>query len=264
MLSPAQQHLRRMQAQLDAQERTGQEPMNGSAYAQQMSVFHHDYLRLKQIQSIEAKAALKQQLIPQYIPYLEGVLKADSGAADAIVTNIFSWSIDAGLYDTAFWLGEYVLRHHLAMPDRFERTAACFLAEEIAEAAERCRRAGTLFASIDILLRTEDLTQAHDMPDQVRAKLHMVIARQGLVHAGDSPTPQVLSQAIGRFHRALALDAKCGCKKELESAERQLRQMSQVMEAPPKPDDEQRTTPNTPLHEGNPSVPATRRPRSGG
>ena len=258
MLSPAQQHLRRMQALLDAQSQMGNEPMNGSAYAQQMTVFHHDYLRLKQIQSIEAKAALKKELIPQYIPYLEGVLKADSGAADAIVTNIFSWSIDAGLYDTAFWLGEYVLRHRLAMPDRFERTAACFLAEEIAEAAERCRRAGTPFASTDILLRTETLTEAHDMPDQVRAKLHMAIARQSLVHAGDPPTPMVLSKAIGRFQRALALDAKCGCKKELESVERQLRQITEAQ-----PDTTQHPNPNTPLHEGNPSVPATRRPRSG-
>ena len=254
-LSPAQQHLRRIQAQLDAQQRQAHEPMVGaSAYTQQMAILHSDFLRLKQVQSIEAKAALKRELIPAYIPYLDGILRADSGAKDEVVMTCFAWSIDAQCYDLALRLADYVLRHHLTMPDRFARTTACFLAEEVADAADRARRAGQPFEAIAVLTQVEQLTATHDMPDPVRAKLLIAIARQEWIQAGDHVTPSVLDTIIGRFRRALALDAHCGCKKECEQAERMRKQSNDGASADTRQSDSL-------SNESSPSVPATRRPR---
>lgn len=76
-LSLAQRH--RLQA-LASQEAAAASPAvsmaGGTAYEMQLAQLLQDRLRLKQIQSNEGKAALKLQLLPAYVPYVDGVLAA--------------------------------------------------------------------------------------------------------------------------------------------------------------------------------------------
>lgn len=227
-LSPAQRHQRRVLAELEAAGKAAGQPMAGaSAYEQQMAALHGDYLRLKNIQSNTEKAALKAELVPAYLPYLNGVLAADSGAQDDVVTTIMLWSIDAGLYSTGLELAGYVLRHGLKMQDRFTRTPACIVAEEIAEAAMPLQRNGKATGLLDVLLQAEAVTTGHDMPDEVRAKLHVAIARElMLLLNADAPDRSAVADAVGRFQRALQLHPNCGARKEAERAERLLKKIT--------------------------------------
>ncbi|MFP3787306.1 phage terminase small subunit, partial [Burkholderia sp. SIMBA_024] len=70
-------------------------------------------------------------------------------------------------------IARYVLRHKLAPPGNFARSTPYLIAEDVAESATRAHEAGEP-VHIDHLMQTMELTDAEDMPDQVRAKLHKI------------------------------------------------------------------------------------------
>jgi len=224
--SPAKRHHSRVLAALEAEKRAPGQLMAGSTlYEQQLAELHGDRLHLKTVQSEEGKAELKRQLLPKYEPYLDGVLQADSGAQDEIVTNAMVWHIDAGDYGRGLELAGYVLRHDLKLPDRFKRTIGCLVAEEIAEAANKVQRGGEAF-DLQVLQSAFELTEAQDMPDEVRAKLMLAWGRGLMATVGEEPQPSDqanVSLAVVTLHRAIQLHSSCGGKKDLERAERVLK-----------------------------------------
>jgi hypothetical protein len=224
-LSLAQAHQRRARAAMESAKTAPQQSMQGAtAYEHQLNQLLQDRLRLKQIQSNTGKAELKLVLLPEYIPYIEGVLGAGNGAQDEVLTTVMVWRIDAADYSGALDIATYVLKHKLIMPDRFERTTGCLVAEEIAIAALKAQKTGGTF-SRDILYRTVELTDDHDMPDQARAKLYLASGRATL----HGITADIRGQAgqsqagIDLLKRAIDLHDSCGGKKDLEGAERLLK-----------------------------------------
>jgi len=224
--SPAREHrVRTLAAQEAAQRAAGQIRPDATVYEQHLAKLHQDRLRLSQVQSGEAKGALKSVLLPEYFDYLHGVLEADAGGDDEVVTTCMVWAIDAGKFDAALQLAGYVLKHKLPLPDRFTRTVGCVVAEEIAEAALKKLAAGETFDELTLTEATE-LTSNEDMPDEVRAKLHLAAGRVILRdHDPDnSPQPRdVLDAAVKHLRRAIELHNACGAKKDLERAERALK-----------------------------------------
>ncbi|MEG0244012.1 MAG: phage terminase small subunit, partial [Pseudomonas sp.] len=69
-----------------------------TAYEHQLAQLAQHRARLKQVQSNQGKAELKALLIPEYEPYVQGVLDAGNGAQDEVLTTIMLWCIDAGGY----------------------------------------------------------------------------------------------------------------------------------------------------------------------
>jgi len=190
--------------------------------------------RLKQVQSGEAKAALKRSLLPDYSAYLAGVIEADPGTQDEVLTTLMVWHMDAGEWEMALVLAGYVLRHHLPLPDRFARTAGCLIAEEIAEAALHALASDADFP-LPVLVRARDLTDPHDMPDEVRAKLYLATGRTLLrateADAGNGPPDlRVLENSIAALKRAIALHSACGGKKDLERAQRLMKKHATLTE----------------------------------
>ncbi|WP_264753712.1 phage terminase small subunit, partial [Acinetobacter baumannii] len=96
-------------------------------YELQLMQLNNDRARLKQIQSTENKIKLKAELLPTYAPYIDGILEAQSGVQDEILTEMMIWNIDTSNFSRALQIAEYVLVHNLALPDRFERTPACVI-----------------------------------------------------------------------------------------------------------------------------------------
>ncbi|MGA3678824.1 MULTISPECIES: phage terminase small subunit [Pseudomonas] len=221
-LSLAQRH--RLQA-LASQEAAAATPLvsmaGGTAYEMQLAQLLQDRLRLKQIQSNEGKAALKLQLLPAYIPYVDGVLSAGNGAQDEVLTTIMIWRVDASDYAGALQIAAYVLQHNLLMPDRFERTTGCLIAEEIAEAALKAQKTNGTF-DLAILHRAMELTADHDMPDEARAKLYLATGRATVagLDADNPGQPGQVIAGIELLKRAIELNSSCGGKKDLEGAER--------------------------------------------
>ncbi|MGB7644411.1 MAG: terminase endonuclease subunit [Pseudomonas fluorescens] len=224
-LSLAQAHQRRARAAMESAKTAPQQSMAGAtAYEHQLNQLLQDRLRLKAIQSNEGKAALKLQLLPEYIPYVEGVLAAGNGAQDDVMTTVMVWRIDVEDYSGALDIADYVLKHKLIMPDRFERTTGCLVAEEIATAALKAQKANGSF-DLSILHRTVELTDAEDMPDQARAKLFLATGRATLhgITAEEQSQPGQIQAAIDLLKRAIELHDGCGGKKDLDSAERLLK-----------------------------------------
>ncbi|WP_342357382.1 phage terminase small subunit [Ectopseudomonas khazarica] len=199
---------------------------DSSAYTMQMAQLHQHYQQLRGIQSTQAKEELKAKLLPDYAPYIDGVLASGQGAQDEVVTTVMLWRFDAADYEGGLQIAAYVLKHGLEMSDNFARKTPCLIAEVVAEAALKAARAGNVF-DVGIIAEADRLTAAHDMPDEVRAKVKLAI---GLLAANmvdekeAKPSDlQCLEVAQHFIPRAIELHERCGGKKALERVERLLK-----------------------------------------
>ena len=130
----ARQHFQKHQAKkaaVSAAEFGAMQDM--TAYELQMMQLNNDRQRLKQIQAKDAKVVLKTALLPNYLPYIEGILEADKSIQDEVFMTILVWCIDVGDYAKALLLAEFALRHNMIMPDAFKRNTATYIVETIAE-----------------------------------------------------------------------------------------------------------------------------------
>lgn len=218
MTSPAKAHfLRVTAAQASALAAADDQPLeNASAYELMLVKLDSDSRRLKTVQSMEAKAELKRELLPDYAPWVEGAITAGKGAQDMVLMTVMMWRIDAGDYAGALDIAEYALPYQLLLPDRFKRTTATALVEELSDSAKRARDGKKPF-DIAILQRCQALTEAEDMHDQVRAKLHKEI---GLLLIGHDN-----ASALQQLQRATQLHATVGVKKEIERLQRELKNL---------------------------------------
>ena len=209
MTSPARQHLLRQSAIQAAQ----QDPRllrHSTGYELLLQKLNADMKTLKKTHSTEKKAELKRSMLPDYVPWVDGVLSEGKGAQDAILMTVMIWRIDAGDYAGALEIARYALKYKLSMPFG-SRPAAYAVVEEIADMSTRAYTAGEP-VSLDVLLTTMELTESQDMPDQVRAKLHKIT---GYVYR-ETEKPTL---ALEHLKRAFQLNANCGVKKDIERLE---------------------------------------------
>ncbi|MCL0251415.1 phage terminase small subunit, partial [Escherichia coli] len=172
-----------------------------------------DQSALKRVQSDQAKAAMKRQLLPHYEGWIEGTLDGDSGRQDEVIVTLMVWAIDAGDYVLAARIGRYVVTHGLLMPDRFNRTAATVLADEICDpilVQVKADDTTDVTPYLAVLDEVAEFTAGSDMPDVVRAKLCKVRA-----FALRNGTTEEQASALELLRQALTLDAGAGVKKEI-------------------------------------------------
>ena len=96
------------------------------------------------------------------------------------------------------------------------------LAEEIADAQLKAHDAGQLI-ELTTVHRAIELTDAHDMPDEVRAKL---LKARGIARLGKGDGYAILTAALTDLRRAHVLHDKCGVKKLIEVTERKLKKIT--------------------------------------
>lgn len=214
MTNPFRAHTRFIQAQEAA--RSGGSGRSTKGYDLMLLQLNEDRRRLKGIQSNVRKAEIKVEVLPKYAAWAEGVLSADGAQQDDVLMYVMLWRVDAGDYAGALAIGRHALKHGWAMP-LGSRTTATVLAEEIADAAKAAILAKAPFDPV-LLLEALEVVDAHDMPDQSRARLHKSI---GWVLTESSP-----ASALNHLKRALQLDEKCGVKKDIEQLERKIRNAS--------------------------------------
>lgn len=208
--SPARAHyLEHMAA---AQQAEGDDkPMDraaANAYELMLVKLAEDKRRLKEIKSVEKKAELKALLLPDYRPWIDGALEADTGRQDDVLMTVFVWAIDAAALSLAVSIGEYALRHNLVMPDQYQRDVASVLAEEIADIALKADDDWRPH-HLNHISRVVGLTAASDIHDVVRAKLYKAYGYAQ--RAAGNPVDARTSLA-----RALELDQRSGVKKDIE------------------------------------------------
>lgn len=195
----------------------------------------HDMRRLKAIQSIEKKIEAKREMLPAYRDWVMARVNAaretGKAVADDVIPTIMVWLIDVGEYRGAIELADYMLRHDLPMPARYQRTTAALVAEEIATAAAKAQAAGKRF-DLGILYDTEILTADADMHDQIRAKLFKAIGQETALGAeallAPEEQPGAVNKALEALRRAQQLDDRVGVKGRI-------RQLEKLLDAAPAP-----------------------------
>lgn len=210
-----------------------------SEYQQLLIALGEDLRQLQNIQSVEAKIERKRSLIGRYRAWVDGAISAPTGAQDEIVANILVWAIDVADWDFALAIAQHVLAHGLAMPERYSRKPAVIIAEEVAEAGLR----KPPVVDYETMRAVDELTTAHDMHDQVRAKLQkaMGLALQARADAFDAEAESAVAggkaaiqaAALGHFQRALELDKNSGVKKLIERLEAVIRKLELAIPATP-------------------------------
>ncbi len=208
----------------------------GREYAALRVLLHDDIRKLADVQSIEARNPMKADMAKAFAAWIEGVLKASEqghAAQDEILVTNMIWAIDYRDFDYALTIAAHVLKFDLTLPERYSRTAACFVAEEIATVALGNHEAVTL----EQLLRAHAMTESADMPDPARAKLHKALGRayerraEGFDPAADSAPAggkaAYVEQAHEHYVRALALYREIGVKKDIERVDRALKKLQE-------------------------------------
>lgn len=211
-----------------------------SEYQQLLASLHNDLRALHDIQSVQAKIEAKRAMITAYLPWVEGALAAgEDGRAvqDEIVVTMLVWALDIQDWDRALIIGSHVLEHGLSLPERYKRTAACLVVEEISDAA----KADPAAVPLEILLRTQGGAEGRDMPDQVRAKLLRAIGL-GWAAMADQFDPAaetafaggvaaLIDAALTALVEARRLDSKVGVAKKIEELTRTQRKLADAASA---------------------------------
>lgn len=234
-LTPAQRHMARILAEQEAQRAAAADPFgvaSGSQHELMLAQLHAHSRLLKDIQSTEKKVEAKRKLLPEYLEYLDGVLAADAGVQDIVVTTLLVWMLDVGDWMSALDVAAYCLRHNLALPDRFNRNLPTLLLDETSEAAIKGQLTGA--DALVVLAKVDELTQGLDAHDQARAKLHKAIGWTAMGKTGtqDLNADEIkqlgldkVQIALKHLQRAMVLNDKAGVKKDVERLERRLKEL---------------------------------------
>ncbi len=216
MLTPAQRHFQQVMAerrggsdQRDAETRT--------AHEQILFRLHMHKSSLSQIQSRQAKAALKTSILPEFEGWIDGTIEGDSGRADPVITTLMVWAVDCSDYALALRIGRYVVKHGLSMPeDNYRRPAPTVLTEEICNPILNIATtdAGAELAGyIAMLDELAEIVADSDMPDEVRAKLCKVRA----FCRRNTEDAETKGEALKLFREAMSLNPGAGVKREIAS-----------------------------------------------
>lgn len=218
--SPARKHFEQARAKAQAAQATPDRP-HGDAYEITLAALIEDSRRLHDIQSIERKIDAKMELLPNYEAYVKGVLEGGTGQDDEVLMTLMVWYLDVGDLETALDIAEYAAEHGLNTPDKYQRSTAALVSEEVAEFALKME----LGTDEDELVRAQvtralELFGLSDMHDQVKAKLFKA---QGYLLRSLGKT----ELAIPALERALELNDKVGVKKDIESLKKELKNSGQ-------------------------------------
>ncbi|MCJ2189157.1 phage terminase small subunit [Novosphingobium beihaiensis] len=237
MLSPAKAHFQRTLAAMSSgRPERGPPPMPqtgpvASEYQLLLAALGQDLATLRNTQSTERKIEAKRGMIAKFLPWVEGAADAGAGAQDEIVSTMLVWAIDVQDWPLALKLAAYVLRAGIALPERYKRTPATLVAEEVAEIGVKTPGA----VPLQVLQSVAHLVEDEDIFDQVRAKLEKALGlafqaqaaafEPGAETAVAGGKPALLATAKAHFERALSLDGKCGVRKLIEGLGRELKKL---------------------------------------
>ncbi|WP_083002009.1 phage terminase small subunit [Halomonas sp. GT] len=222
MKSPARQHFEQVTAAKAAGAATPGQQQGGEQYELHAAALYEARRTLKTIKSIQAKIEKKRELLPDFMPYVNGVLAEGKGAKDDVLMTLMVWCIDVGDFEKALEIGAYAVKHNLDTPDQYDRDTVSILAEEIAEGvkAQLDKEGADADALANVMARAVAIVGDADMHDQIKAKVHKSYG-YALRAAEDA------EEALHQLKQALALNEKIGVKQDIQQLERQLKKQGE-------------------------------------
>lgn len=218
MKSPARKHYEQVTAAKAAGTATPGEQQQGEQYELHAHALYEARRTLKTIKSIQAKIEKKRELLPDFMPYINGVLSEGKGAKDDVLMTMMVWCIDVGDFEKALEIGAYAVKHNIETPDQYDRDTVSILAEEIAEGVKTQleKEGADADALANVMARAVAVVGDHDMHDQIKAKLHKSYGYA--LRAAEDP-----EGALEQLKQALTLNERIGVKQDIQQLERQLK-----------------------------------------
>ncbi|WP_372373253.1 phage terminase small subunit [Vreelandella venusta] len=218
MTSPARKHYQQVTAAKAAGAATPGQQQAGEQYELHAAALWEARRTLKAIKSVQAKIEKKRELLPDYLPYVDGVLAEGNGAKDDVLMTLMIWCIDVGDFEKALEIGAYAVKHDIDTPDQYDRDTVSILAEEIAEGvkAQLEKEDADADALANVMARTVATVGDHDMHDQIKAKLHKSYGYA--LRAAEDP-----EGALAQLKEALTLNDRIGVKQDIQQLERQIK-----------------------------------------
>lgn len=180
-----------------------------------------DRKRLRSIQSFQTRDQIKRaEILPEYLPHVDGILAGDSGEPDEILMQVMVWAFDAREMELFDRIARYAVFYSLPMPTDFNRAVGAWLAESCAKlvlsiSAEReALPTDDLEVLSDLVIWLTLETAELDMHDEIRAKLHHA--------AGDVMAETVPEVAIEHYETALKYRDKEPVKKKIAALQRSI------------------------------------------
>lgn len=218
-------------------------PSEGPAateYQGLLAALHNDLRTLHEIQSVERKIEAKRGMMGAYTDWVAGALETEGGQhapQDEIVVTMLVWALDCQEWEFALDIAQHCLFHGLSLPERYKRTMACLVVEEIADAA----KVDPASVPEDVLHQATMIAAEYDMPDQVKAKawrargLALMAKAEAFDPASESAgaggKPMLVDAALEALTRATALDSKVGVKKQIEQLRAESKRMAAEAQA---------------------------------
>ncbi len=224
-MSSLREHFQKVQAQKQAKRHKKEAqyltetPPTGREQTQQPTSqievrFFNDWEQLSNIQSHEAKNAKKAELLPGYTSWIDGTIAGGVGTQNDMLLKLMVWALDVHDFVVATKIAEYALLNNMVMPEPFSRSVATIYAEQIAD--EGLKHIDNIADYADVYEQAVELTNSHDMPDEVRAKLYRAW--------GNSLKDTYPADAITAYQRAIKLNPKVGCRQDLQNLDKELNQ----------------------------------------
>ena len=211
----AAKHKEKLLAQ-QAAEKAGETPEkkieNAPVHNQMQAKLDANLQELSTIKGTDKKVARKLELMGEYLPYIKGILKADTAAQDDVFMNLFVWAIDISEFALAMQMAAHAIKHDLKMPERYSRDVPAVIAEDIADSVNK----GDAEISVDQINEVLDLVKEKDLHDAVRSKINKAAGKINL-SAGNKEA------ALKHYVEADRLDArKAGAKTIIKQLTKEL------------------------------------------
>lgn len=222
MKSPARKHFEQVSAAKAAGAATPGQQQAGEQYELHARALYEATRTLKSIKSIQAKIEKKRELLPDFLPYIDGVLSEGNGAKDDVLMTMMVWCIDVGDFEKALAIGAYAVKHNIDTPDRYARDTVSILAEEVAEGVKSAlaKEGADADALANVMARAAAIVDGHDMHDEIKAKLHKAYGYA--LRAAEDP-----QSALAQLKEALALDERIGVKQDIQQLERLIKKQGE-------------------------------------
>ena len=208
-------------------EATAAEQEGRTQYERMLLLLDTHQQQLRNTQSMEARAEMKAKLLPEYAPYLDGLVEAGASQQDNVLVTLMLWHFDCALIGSALALAEVALGSNMAMPEQHRRNLATVVVEETADLLLAGKGAQTPEEALGYIDQADTMTTGRDMPDAVRAKLLKAKGRAlRAVEFKEGEEAEAIArdeQALAVMKRALDLDKSVGVKKDIEQLERQIK-----------------------------------------
>ncbi|WAU72942.1 MULTISPECIES: phage terminase small subunit [unclassified Acinetobacter] len=169
--------------------------------------------QLSNIRAVDKKVEFKKLWLPEFQGFIDASLAQSPAEQNTALMYLMAWAIDTDNFKLALQIGQHGILNGMVMPEKFKRTVAEVLAENVAEACIKDVELGVENASV--LESITELVRGEDIVNEAHAKIYKAF---GLAISESRP-----AEALEAFKNALRLHDKSGVKKNIEQLERLLK-----------------------------------------